>query len=293
MRLPLLATLNQSRATLLAGSTLLCVASGVPLLLAQGPTENELPVARFEVASIRRSTDLTGQTGLRPTNAGRLSGLVTVRALVQVAYGYPDALFTSQVVGGPEWIDRDRFELTASFEGPVSAVPGGPPLRLLAMLRALLSDRFHLQVRREARQMDVYDLVLDREDGSLGTRLTRASGTCLPISSSTGPITDFSRYCGFRRATPVETVAQGTSMASLARSLSFLPDVQRVVRDFTGLSGDFDFAMDYSSGHANGDPGVPPSVFTALREQLGLRLRAATGPVDVVVIDRVEPPTPN
>ena len=134
--------------------------------------------AAFEVASIRRNADPNAQLGVRPVTSNRFSAVATVKMLVQVAYGFPNTLFEGQIVGGPGWASSDRFEVDAVFSGSISATPGGPPVRLLAMVRALLADRFKLQVRREQRQLAVYDLVLDRPTGALGSRLTRSDGTC-------------------------------------------------------------------------------------------------------------------
>jgi uncharacterized protein (TIGR03435 family) len=248
--------------------------------------------AVFEVASIRPNVDPSVQLGVRPVTSNRFSAVATVKMLVQMAYGFPNTLFDGQVVGGPGWASSDRFEIDAVFSGSISATPGGPPVRLFAMMRALLVDRFKLQVRREQRQLAIYDLVLDRPTGALGSRLTRSDGTCLPITSATGPITDFGPFCGFKRVAPGVISAKGGTLESLAGALAFLPDVQRVVRDRTGLSGQFDFDLEYTVG-TGGDAQAGPSVFTALKEQLGLALRPATGPVDVLVIDNVAPPTPN
>ena len=253
----------------------------------------QLPAAAFEVASIKRNQDPDAQLGVRPVTTNRFSGVMTAKMLVQVAYGFPNTLFDGQIVGGPPWTDRDQFEINAVFEGPIAAAPGGPPVRLLAMMRGLLAERFKLQVRTETRQLPVYDLVVDRDNGQLGPRLTRSDGSCLPITAATEPVTDFSRYCGFRRFSPGVMSAKGGTLESLAGALAFLPDVQRVVRDRTGLAGQFDFDLEYTQVAAANDPQAGPTIFTALREQLGLTLRPATGPVEVLVIDRLEPPTPD
>lgn len=253
----------------------------------------QLPVAAFEVASIKRNDDPNVQLGIRPVTTNRFSAVATAKTLVQLAYGFPNTLFDGQIVGGPPWVDRDRFEINAVFDGQIAATPGGPPLRLLSMMRALLAERFRLQVRTETRQLPVYHLVLDRAGSPLGPRLTRSDGSCLPITAATGPVTDFSRYCGFRRVAPGVMSAKGATIQNLVGALPFLPDVQRVVRDETELTGQFDFDLEYTPVATANDPQAGPTIFTALREQLGLALRPATGPVEVLVIDRLEPPTPD
>jgi uncharacterized protein (TIGR03435 family) len=252
-----------------------------------------LPVsAVFEVASVKRATDPSVQIGARQMGGGRLSAVFTVRTLVQLAYGYPDTLINAQVVGGPSWIDNDRFEINATFEGPVAVAPNSPPVRLLAMERALLADRFKLKVHQEARPLAVFDLVRTRADGRLGPRLVRSDGSCLPLPATPAPISDFSAYCGVKRSTRVGISAKGIPLSRFALLLSFVPDVQRIVRDRTGLTEAFDLDIDFAPVGSAEAPDLPP-ITTALKEQLGLELRSATGPVNVIVIDSVEPPVPD
>ena len=253
----------------------------------------DIPQVAFEVASVKRNTDVNAQRGARPPGpGGRFTAVVSVTDLVQVAYGVPNALFDAQVVGGPDWARQDLWEINAKIDGSVFAGPGGPPVRLLGMMRTLLAERFNLRLRQETRQLPVYDLALERSDGRLGPRLKPADGTCLPITAATGPITDFTPYCGFKRFSPTGVSAKGTTMEGLAGSVAFLADVHRLVRDRTGLSGAFDFDLEFAP-LANTDPQASPVIFTAIKEQLGLQLRSATGPVNVFVIEQVERPTPD
>ena len=167
-----------------AGAALAVVAAGVlPQLHAQSPPA-PLPVtAAFEVVSVKRMTDPSVQIGARQMGGGRLFAVFTVRTLVQLAYGYPDTLIDAQVVGGPSWIDTDRFEINATYEGPVAVAPNSPPVRLLAMERALLADRFKLNVHEETRQLGVFDLGSQSRRrpprtsaGAVGRNLSAAAG---------------------------------------------------------------------------------------------------------------------
>lgn len=251
-------------------------ASAVTGLVAQ-QLPAALPVsAAFEVTSVKRVTDPSVQIGARSSSNGRLSAVFTVRALVQLAYGYPETLRDVQVVGGPSWVNTDRFEINATFEGPIG-LAGGVPVRLLSMERGLLADRFKLSVHQETRQLPVFDLVRTRADGRLGPRLVPSDGTCAPA-------------CGVKRSVAGGMSAKGIAMARFALLISFLPDVQRIVRHRTGLSDAFDIDLDFARTPADQD--LAP-LTTALKEQLGLELKAATGPVDVIVIDHVEPPSPD
>jgi uncharacterized protein (TIGR03435 family) len=189
-------------------------------------------------------------------------------------------------------MNNDRFEINATLVGPLASAPGGLPVRLLAMERALLADRFRLKVHQETRQLPVYDLVVSRSDGRLGSRLTRSDGKCLPPAITASPTADRSQSCGTRTAVPGALSLKGMPLAYFAELLSFVPDVQRKVRNRTQLEGQFDLDIDYARSASAADANAP-SIFTALKEQLGLELKSATGPVDVVVIDSVEPPAPD
>jgi len=257
------------------------------------PQPPALPVsATFEVVSVKLHPDQTTPIGVRQMGGGRFAAVLTVRTLVLLAYGYPDALIGAQVTGGSSWIDTDRYEINATFEGPLAVAAGGPPVRLLAMERALLADRFKLTIHQEAEPLAVFDLVVSRGDGRLGPRLVRSDGTCLAQPATPAPIADLTPYCGIKRSTRVAMSATGISLSRFARLLSFVPDVERIVRDRTGLVDAFDLDLDFAPVGSAEAQDLPP-ITTALKEQLGLELRSATGPVDVIVIDRVERPTPD
>lgn len=272
--------------------TVAVVAAVVAALQAQSQPA-PLPVsATFEVASVKRVTDPAAQPGARQMGGGRFSAVLTVRMLVQLAYGYPDTLINAQLVGGPSWIDTDRFEINATYDGPIAIAPASPPVRLLAMERALLADRFKLKLHQETRSLSVFDLVRSRADGRLGPRLKPSSGSCLPLPATPAPIADYTPYCGIKRSTPVAMSAKGIPLSRFALLLSFVPDVQRIVRDRTALADTFDLDIDFAAVGSAEARDLPP-ITTALKEQLGLELRAATAPVTVIVIDAVEPPTPD
>ena len=155
------------------------------------------------------------------------------------------------------------------------------------MLRLLLEDRFRLAVHRETRQMPMYALVVARIDGALGPQIRRpANDYCAqrakeaekapPPPMGTGPV------CGIRG---------NFSMEGFARFLA--GEAGRPVVDRTGLTGGWDFSLKWSPPNTpNPDPDRP-SIFTALQEQLGLRLDATTGPLEVLVIDRIGPLIPD
>jgi uncharacterized protein (TIGR03435 family) len=252
----------------------------------------------FEVASVKSGVLPAVPGGIRPVSAGgQFHAVLTLHDFIQVAYGAPLALLASQVVGGPEWVTKERFEITAKAEGIANAPSGGRD-QLLAMMRTLLADRFRLQLRRESRQLPIFNLMLDRADATLGPRLRPEDGQCISISSAAASTADASRWCGFKRFGPGAISARGMTLEEFASGIATRSDIQRVVRNRTGLAGRFDVDLDYTpETEARSD--LPPAgrtesgvgLFTALKEQLGLKLENATGPVDVLVIDHIERPT--
>ena len=241
----------------------------------------QTPDAAFEVASVKRVTEPGMIYGIRPIDpSGRFHAIITVRDLIRVAYGSPLELVEAQLVDAPAWTANDRFEIIAKATGELAHE------RFLAMMRSLLADRFQLRLRKETRQLPVYDLVLDR-GGQRGPRLRLTDGQCLANSKETGA--DPWRTCGFRRVTATSISAVGMRLDDFASGISTRREVQRVVRNRTGLDGRFDIDVEFMP-----EPDAPDAAFfTAFREQLGLRFQPATGPLDAYVIERVEQPTPD
>jgi uncharacterized protein (TIGR03435 family) len=160
------------------------------------------------------------------------------------------------------------------------------------MLRMLIEQRFILKAHTEQKEMPIYALVMERAD-----RLHQSLSECVPPGVAGALVA--AQMCGFRRVGPNGMSGQGITMELLSGVLADLPDVRRVVRNRTNLPGRFDIDLAFSSMSpvADGDPTASraadsgPTVFTALREQLGLRLEPTKGPVDVLVIDHAERPT--
>jgi uncharacterized protein (TIGR03435 family) len=161
------------------------------------------------------------------------------------------------------------------------------------VLRALLAERFKLVVHEERRDMPVYSLVLARPDRKLGERLRPFEGECMkpeavpkdlkapwiePIPAPRKGPSPCILFTGMGRLS-----AEGTSLSDLARTLGRFPAVQRRVIDRTGLTGAFDYDLEWT----------PPNIFTALQAQLGLELKSARETVAVLVIDSVNQPSPN
>jgi uncharacterized protein (TIGR03435 family) len=246
------------------------------------------PISTFAVASIKpnRSPDAHGYMG--PGYGGRFTAVnTTMRALIRVAYGLQDF----QIAGAPNWVDSDRFD--------VMAIAGSDSTDFAGMVRTLLADRLRLRAHKEPRERAIFALVMARRDRRVGRGLHKSQTDCgvvmneaLRLNQLLPPV----NVCGARNP-PGHIMAGGMTMSGLARDLSRMLD--RIVVDRTGLSGGFDFHLQWSPDQALSEPsaGLPPaegpSIFTALQEQLGLKLEPTRGPVDVIVIDHVERPAPD
>ena len=253
-------------------------------------------------------------------NAGRFTASnFPLRQLIQTTF----RLQPNQLVGGPDWLN-DRYDIT----GTVPA--GVPPARRDDMIRALLAERFKLATHTETRELPIYALVTVRTDRRLGPQLSVTANDCTaegrarrgggggagapparagappPAAAPPGglppPALGMRPPCG-TAASPSFISAGGITMARLAELLS--GRVGRTVVDRTGLAGLYEFDLSYAPNPGDAGaggplpPGVPappaidpnaPSIFTALQEQLGLKLDSTRGPVEVTVIDRIERP---
>jgi uncharacterized protein (TIGR03435 family) len=223
----------------------------------------------------------------------------TLKGLITWAWDVRDF----QVEGGPEWASSRRFDVTARSPRPVSEAT----MRL--MVRQLLADRFQLRTRLEPRRMARYVLRTARPDSRPGPGLQPAKINCAqvlaerfgapPPSGSTAPA------CAWRvgiTAPVARMMVDGAPMPHFAGLLERL--LRRKVVDGTGLQGTYDIRLEFSSDQLpmavppSGDaPAAAPrdglSLFTAVEEQLGLKLESEQGPVDVIVIDSAQLPTPN
>jgi uncharacterized protein (TIGR03435 family) len=259
---------------------------------------------RFAAASIKRNPSreqlsVAAPMGVGYRPGGRLvAGNAPVTMLIQRAYSVQGF----QVVGGPAWIHTDGYDINAKPEGNTDQA------KMWLMLQTLLADRFKLSMHHETRNLPVYDL----QAAKGGPKLPPARGgacsevlTGVPEPGQRGQAAP----CGpglVRAGTGLNMDGVSVSMPAVAKMLSAL--MGREVVDKTGFTGRFalhlEFAMDDAlAGLPNpmgqdasgqpADPGARPTIRTALQEQLGLKLQASTGPVDVFVIDRVERPTEN
>jgi uncharacterized protein (TIGR03435 family) len=255
------------------------------------------PVA-FEVASVKENRSGDTNSRFRREPGGRL--VITnqpLRSLIVFAYelqGY-------QLVNAPSWTADARYDIVAKMAvDPPVTPPGSGPGPFNHAMRVLLEDRFKLKARRDTRQLDIYALVMARPDGKPGPALRQTTQDCAqlmealrrggrPPAAQPGGA---EVVCGMRM-TSGRVVAGGVPIGPFATSLA--NQVGRYVVDRTGLTGGWDLTLTFLPERAPGqvtdapaiDPNAP-SLFTALQEQLGMKLEPATGPVDVVIVDSIE-----
>jgi uncharacterized protein (TIGR03435 family) len=258
--------------------------AGAQSLAAHNVDDTAKQLPEFEVASIKLNKSGSGSSRsdfdhgrFTATNEG-------IKGLIQYdAYGVPGP----QIEGGPAWLASERFDIEAKVDDTTAVEMErlGPEERSQMkrqLIGQLLSDRFKLAVHWETKELPVYTLVAAKG----GAKLTPSSDA----SGSSGT----SSNRGHLKASSV-------TMARLAETLTSIlnREVGRIVVDRTGIEGRYDLALEWSpedgssSSASNDGQGSGPSIFTALEEQLGLKLESSKGPVKILVIDRVEQPSEN
>jgi uncharacterized protein (TIGR03435 family) len=230
-----------------------------------------------------------------------------LREIIRSAYQVSEF----QLLNAPAWTSSERFDIEAIIKPspgdsrPMTLGAGGPPPQLFAMLRALLAERFKLAVHAERREMSVYALVLGRKDKTLGPAIAPTAIDCAALAAAalanlsappTTPRPGQPGKCGIFGA-PGRFEGWAATVAEFGQMLTQLVD--RTVVDETGLSGRFDFKLMFTPQQNPQDPSptapIEPSIplASALEEQLGMKLQSTKAPIDVLVIDHVERPTPD
>jgi len=221
----------------------------------------------FEVAAIKPGTAELGSSSGVTSETGRISARnVTLKHCIRSAYDIPEA----RILGGPKWIDEDRYDIDAKAPGPAG------DHEMMLMLRSLLTDRFQLAFHRETRTLPGYALVV----GKRGLTAKRSAPGSASRSNSTRRTID----------------AAGCNMDCMARKLSEV--LHLPVANLTAIEGEFDFSLAFTPVDLQAT--VPPggdapgtSIFAAVEEQLGLKLEARKVPTEVLVIDHAEKASPN
>lgn len=231
------------------------------------------------VVSVKVNNAVDARSFSEYSPGGRLSATaITVAQLIRNAY----RIQPYQLVGAPAWLSTRRYDIAAKADGG----PVWPTQQ--ALVRALLEDRFKLAARNETREMPVFALAVARSDGKLGAQLTKSTFDCAAYTSGPHPPPEPGRTppCATRIG-PGALSGKAISMSQLATGIA--PFAGRFTVDKTGLTGVFDVELTWTPDPAP-PPDAPPNIFTALSEQLGLKITNDKGPVPVLVIDHIEEP---
>jgi uncharacterized protein (TIGR03435 family) len=238
----------------------------------------------FDVASIKPSA--ARDTAMRIIwPRGRFSAVnVTMQQFVGAAWVLPGF----RIDGGPGWFATDRFNIEATVAADAQPAPGrGMPDAIRLMMQRLLAERFKLAAHWESRPQAIYALVRTKPSGALGPGLRKTNVDCPAVFDAYrrgGPVSALAP-CSVQRG-PGKLAAGGYILSQFTDTLSSL--LEHIVADRTGLAGAYDIDLTWSPDPTT-DSG--PSLFTAIQEQLGLKLEPSKAPVEVLVIDRLEKPT--
>jgi uncharacterized protein (TIGR03435 family) len=308
--------LHMTGRVLLAGAAVIVIGGpvGIGLLsaVAAEQPQQEQATERFEVASIRLNTGpavggpVGSGIGFPPPGRRFTAENITLQQLLTYAY----ELQPYEIFGGPDWVPRDRFDIAATVPPPPTGFdPRDRPARNRGLVRALLADRFNLVVHDERREMPVYSLVMARLDRGFGARLRPFEGMCAEGFVAPSLPAQLPAQLPAPSKDPIPCIigvavgrlsARGMALSDLSRSLATFAAIRRRVIDRTGLTGRFDYDLEWTPIAApagvpvpSPSPDGPPNIFTALQEQLGLKLESTRETVPVLVIDSVSQPSPN
>jgi uncharacterized protein (TIGR03435 family) len=258
-------------------------------LTAQQPSQTTTaaaPLPVFDVVAIHDNKSGTNNTSIRWGGDAFVASNATLTSLVMSAYGIREDLIS----GLPGWANSTHFDVNAKISDPdADALKKLSREQRRAMMVALINDRFHLRAHIEIKTLPVYDLVIAKG----GSKLKEDT---VPLSDSTEPgKTPFNLKGGGFMISNSQMTGIAIPISILAPNLAFV--VERNVIDKTGLTSKYDINLKWTPAELEGkaDTGTDsaPDIFTALQDQLGLKLESSKGPVDTLVIDHVEMPSQN
>jgi uncharacterized protein (TIGR03435 family) len=270
---------------------------GTQGVIASPATITDIKVPEFDVVSVKQDKSGTGMMRLMSRPDGYSATNVSAKLLIQVAYGIREDLISD----APRWADTARFDFEAKVAGAdVDDLKKLSQEQRRSMLQPALADRFKLKVHNETKQLPVFELVVAKG----GTKLKEATPGDTYATGIKGA--DGKGHAGTMRMSPGEVTGQGVPIANLVNLLA--TQLHQTVIDKTGLRGTYDldltWAPDQEAGpmFKGGDgsqkadiapDSTGPSIFTALQEQLGLKLQSTKGPVETIVVDHIEMPSEN
>jgi uncharacterized protein (TIGR03435 family) len=273
----------------------LVVGSAVPLRAQSQAAAAAPAVFEYNVASIKLNISGGASIGGRNSPDSYSITNVPVQTLMQMAFGVQ----SYQMIAAPEWFKSERYDIEAKMDPAVADAfqklnADDRKVARLQMLQALLLSRLKLTIHRETRELPIYSLVIGKSGSKLQETKPSAPSAVVPRG---GPSVRTSRQ-GSGPITLTVLHCANTDIAGI-----FVPHVGRTIIDKTGLTSVYDFTLQFmpddaavapgsGSGSSGPDP-TAPSIFTAIQEQLGLKLEAGKGSVEVIVIDHVERPSGN
>jgi uncharacterized protein (TIGR03435 family) len=259
----------------LAAALLCCVLGRCALAQPEGGVQPEKMMAAdahpsFDVATIKPSDPNDTSDGFHLDGRQIYIENQTLEKLLVFAYG----VHPKQVADGPEWFATERYDIKG-----VPDAPGQPSLKQMQeMVQKLLADRFALKFHREKRELAVYAITLAKGGPKLTKNTTNTDGQMDENGSGNG--------------TAKSLKFTNTSMVEFGMVMQFMVD--RPMVDQTGITGRYDFVLSYTYDETSAtDPNAPPGLFTAIQEQLGLKLEPVKALAEVLVVDKVERPSAN
>lgn len=247
---------------------------------AQEPVPQPTPYS-FDVVAIRPSTTDSWKMGMSMRDGTLQATNLYLKSIITSAYGVREGLIS----GLPAWAETARFDIHAKVvDVDPKQFNGMSRSQRQAMIAALLLDRFHLKVHTAIRTLPVYELVIAKE----GPKFSEKVPPSVDTNERKGTIAS-----GKVSVTKNEFTANDAAMLTLS---SFLAEtLDRTVIDKTGLTGRYNLQVKWTpdDAPASDSGNAPPSIFTALQEQLGLRLQSGKGPVETLVVDHIDPPSEN
>jgi uncharacterized protein (TIGR03435 family) len=268
-------------------------------VIAAPTAATDIKVPEFDVVSVKQDKSGTNMMRLMTKPDGYSATNVSAKLLIQTAYGVREDLIS----GAPGWADTARFDFDAKVAGDdVDALKKLSPEQRRSMLQPALADRFKLQVHNETKQLPVFELVVAKG----GSKLKEAKPDGAYTNGIKGP--DGTSRAGMMRMGPGQVTGQAINMKSLVNVLA--TQLHQTVIDKTGLTGNYDLELTWAPDPGSGpmfkgggdsapqraDPApdsTGPSIFTAIQEQLGLKLQSTKGPVETIVVDHIEMPSEN
>jgi uncharacterized protein (TIGR03435 family) len=260
---------------------------------AQEPTRPNTSIV-FDGASVKPNKSGTTQANISNQPNGVNIVNLPLPGIIQLFFQINQP---TKLIGIPDWTVTERFDITARAGRPITA----DERRL--MMQALLADRFKLVARREKREVSILALMPARNDGKLGPNLVQSKGCIQPrdaAAQTPTPAATQTSFCGPKTGGPGRLILVGTPIQQFTSLLALM--LARTIVDKTGLTGSYDIDLTYAPEppipggvDVPGRPADPngPSIYTAVREQLGLKLEAQRDQEQVLVIEHVERPTEN